>query len=396
MRLIPRAPRHLQGQGKRMRKIVIATMMAGASTLIWASFSGCSSNDTVGVGGNTGSPGGNAGQVVFKLDGSIPGGGGGAGGSGTGPLPTGDANCGIETSGTSREPADVLLVLDRSGSMNQSISGECYCDASLAGRQGTVCPDTANCSARWTSLTSAVSATLDATPGINWGLKLFSSGGSNACSVSTTVEVAISSSSAGAIQTQISGTTPSGNTPTATAVTNATAYLKTVKDQSNKVILLATDGEPNCGAGARNNSDPDVQGTIDAITAAKNAGFSVYVVGIGPSVGNLDNFAEAGGTSKYFPATSPQDLAQALSDISKAVATCNFTLSKTPPDPSNVAVYLDKNLVPKDAANGWSFGANSQSVVLNGSTCDKVMSSASSTVQVLFGCPGSLPPPNIP
>lgn len=382
-----------------MRKIFLATVMAGTSAfaLLGGLLTSCSSNDTVGVaGGSSGSHGGSAGAPIVKLDGSVGGGGGGIGGSGTGPAPTGDANCGIETSGTSREPADVLLVLDRSGSMNQSISEDCYCDPALATGGSRACSDAANCVARWPSVTTAVNATLGATNEINWGLKLFSSNGSNNCTVSNTVEVAISASSAGAIQTQISNTTPGGRTPTATAITAATAYLKTVKDQSNKVILLATDGEPNCGAGARDSNSPDVQGTVDAITAAKNAGFSVYVVGIGPSVGNLDNFAQAGGTGKYFPANSPEELATALLSISKAVATCTFTLSKEPPDPSNVAVYLDKNLVQKDAANGWSFGATAQSIVLNGAVCDKVMSGEATSVQVLFGCPGTSPPLIIP
>jgi hypothetical protein len=199
-----------------------------------------------------------------------------------------------------------------------------------------------------------------------------------------------------AIQAKITSTQPGGNTPTAQAIAAATSYLTTVKDQNTKYILLATDGEPNCASGG--NATPNVQGTVDAITAAKAAGFLVYVIGIGPQAAltNLQSFAVAGGTTNYFPATSPQALTDAFASISKAVTTCTFNLSSTPPDVNNIAVYLDKNLVAKDGANGWTLGANSLTIVLNGSACDKITSGSASQVQVLFGCPGTSPPLIIP
>ena len=73
---------------------------------------------------------------------------------------------------------------------------------------------------------------------------------------------------------------------------------------------------------------------------------------------------------------------------------CTYTLPSTPPDPNNIAVYLDKQLVVQDVVNGWSFGTSSSSIVLNGTVCDRVTSGAASTVQVIFGCTG--PPPILP
>jgi hypothetical protein len=347
-------------------------------------FAACGSPGQIGPGGGTGSGGGAAGAPSVKMDASLNGNGGSSGSGGGVIAPTGDANCGSVSNSTTRLPADVLLVLDRSGSMDYGLTIDSNC------RTG----DT-TCSARWPTLTASIDTTLAATPGINWGLKLFSTPGGAACAVNNGVEVPIASNSAAAIQAQIGNVSPANNTPTAAAVTAATAYLKTVTDQNGKYILLATDGEPNCAGGS--GTKTDLPATIAAITAAKAAGFPVYVIGIGPSVGNLDNMAQAGGTTKYYPATSAQDLTNALASISKAVATCSFTSSTPPPDPNNVAVYLDKSLVPKSATDGWTYGATEQTIVLTGTYCAKITAGTSSNVQILFGCKGSIDfPPIIP
>jgi len=370
----------------------------------WLLFGGCQAPKTLpppptSMGGSSGGQGGAGGEggtstaqtttvvpPIIDLDASAFSGAGGAFEDVAPPPPTGDANCGNLTSNTTRQPADVLLVLDRSGSMDFDTSSDSSCNNGAT-----------NCTARWPALTSAVDTTLTSTGDtVNWGLKLYSSPGGGACTVDSGVEVPISATSVADIQTTISNTTPGNNTPTAQAITAATEYLSSLTDTNGKFILLATDGEPNCGGtGSRGNTTANVQGTVDAITAANAAGFPVYVIGIGPSVGNLDNFASAGGTTNYYPATSPQDLADAFASISKLVATCVFTSTTPPPDKDNIAVYLNKNLVAMDDTDGWSFGADTSTIILNGAPCDEVMAGAGSTVQILFGCPGGPPPPSV-
>ena len=338
-----------------MKNFVVSIMIVGVTVFSFAAmlFVGCGSPDKLGQGG---SGGGISGTVVVKFDANPNSQAGSGGGGNTGAPPTPDGNCGSTTSSTQHVPADVLLVLDRSGSMDYSTTADSNCANGAA-----------NCTARWPALTSAVDATLTATSGsINWGLKLFSSSG-NGCTVNNGVEVAVSATSVANIQTLIGNTSPGGNTPTAQTITAATAYLKTVNDGNNHVILLATDGEPNCAPGGQSGT-ANVQGTIDAITAAKTAGFLVYVIGIGPSVGNLDNFAVAGGTANYYPASSPQALADAFSSISKAVTTCSFTSRHGPARPQQRRGLPGQEAwSAKTPANGWSFGANNQTIVLNGS-----------------------------
>ena len=380
-----------------MKKLLFTTIIAGTTVCssIAIMFLGCGSQDKIGnpgTGSSTGL-GGIAGAPVLNLDASATGRGGSSGQD-----PTADANCGSATSSTSQTPADVLLVLDRSGSMDESIAEECYCDPAKVTRGSNIkaCATTAGCTTRWQSVTSALTTTLTNTPGIGWGLKFFSSpngSGSNAsCYVSNGADVKIGSTTAAAdIQTQISHTSPANNTPTAAAITAATAYLKTVTDPNNKVILLATDGEPNCKAGGAS-GDGDVPGTTTAIKAALAAGFKVYVIGIGPSVGNLDSFAQSGGTDKSFPATTPQDLTNALLAISHAVAACTFTVTAPKDGTSNIAVYLGGQPAP---STDWTYNATTQTVAITGATCDAIKSATTAqTVQVYFGC-GEPPPPKI-
>jgi hypothetical protein len=276
----------------------------------------------------------------------------------------------------------MLIVLDRSLSMTWSIAADASCAAGAT-----------NCTDRWTAVKTAVTATVSATPSIEWGLELFASPNDGNCGVVNAPQVPIAANTATTIQAQIAAIGPSSYTPTAAAINAATAYLKTVQDGNIKAILLATDGEPNCGSG-QNSAASDLPNTLAALQAASGAGFPVYVIGIGPSVGNLNNMAQAGGTDTYYPATSPQQLSDALTKISTVVGSCSFAAASSPPDPTLVSVYVDKQLVPKDANNGWTFGATTSTIVLTGSVCANVMSGASSQVEILFGCP-NVPPPGV-
>jgi hypothetical protein len=385
-----------------MKKLIVSTVLAGAlvSSIVVSGFLGCSSPDKLGEGNGNPGNGGSGGTPVIKLDGGASNPGqGGAGGKGTSSSPpTGDANCGSQTANTTREPPDVLLVLDRSSSMFYTISQDCFCSDADAAAAGTtsfqLCADTTNCQTRWSAVKPAVTDTVANAKDVNWGLKFFPTAGVAQCSVSNTMEVEIGPNNADTIKGQVDNATVSLSTPTTAALKAATTYLKSLTDNRPRFILLATDGEPNCANGQINRTD--VPGAANAAKAAYDAGFPVFVVGIGPNLGNLSQLASAGGTKDYYPVSSPQDLVNAFADISKVVASCTFTLSSTPPDINNIGVYLDKNLVEKDPTNGWSLGGGNKTVILNGDSCDKVTSGKATEVQLLFGCPGQPPPLTIP
>jgi len=120
----------------------------------------------------------------------------------------------------------------------------------------------------------------------------------------------------------------------------------------------------------------------------------VYVIGIGPNLSNLTQLAKVGGTTDFYPVDSPQGLVDALSSISKLVGSCSFKSDQAPPDPSNIAVYVNGQIVTQDATNGWTFGADAQEIVLTGDACSQISKGNQVDVQILFGCQGqpSFPP----
>jgi hypothetical protein len=312
------------------------------------------------------------------------------GDGGHGPSPSADANCGNSATTMTQVPADLLLVLDRSGSMTNSISDD------------TICDPGSGCSQRWATMVAAMRAVLASSPAsIQWGLKLFSSPGITTgsgstpagCVVSPGVEVPLGTGNADTLVADIATTEPNFNTPTRAAIETALAYLKTANDGRSKYILLATDGEPNCAAAGPYATSPDLEATLATIAQAKAAGILVYVIGVGISSANLDEMARQGGTGSFYPARSPQSLTAALNSIVGIVASCVYTMSAVPPDPGNLGVYLDKQLVARSDADGWSLGGP-DSVVFHGRACEGIKAGTYRSVQVLFGCPGTpgLPP----
>lgn len=95
---------------------------------------------------------------------------------------------------------------------------------------------------------------------------------------------------------------PIGETPTGAAIRGACDYVtahKSANPGRSPAVLLVTDGEPKAPA------TPDCNPTLsDAGQAAKtcyeDAGIPVYVLGVGPSLDNLDLIAESGGTESAY------------------------------------------------------------------------------------------------
>jgi hypothetical protein len=299
------------------------------------------------------------------------------GGSGPGQPVDTTKTCGLQTYKLQHRPAELVLVLDRSGSMLEPAM------------------DGATTS-KWDDVTAAVDETIMKTQAaVQWGLKVFPSGDED-CSVAPGLDVPTAGMNYARVFAAIAThPPPSTGTPTVQAIAQTVAYLQSVKSNNARYLLLATDGQPNCSDGSLT---PDPDGAVQAVQAAAAAGFHTFVVGVATgsdAVDTLDRMAVAGGepragTPKYYPVTSRGDLVAALNLITGLVSNCVFPLGTQPPSPDAVAVDVGTVRVARDTSHrdGWDYDASGTAVQVYGPACDRIKMSDGQDVKITYGCPG--------
>jgi hypothetical protein len=112
---------------------------------------------------------------------------------------------------------------------------------------------------------------------------------------------------------------PTGETPTGPAIRGACQYTGTFKQQNPGhvvVILLVTDGEPKTPSTKTEAcSEITVQDAYNAAVECAATGVKTYVLGVGPSLANLNAIAEGGETSKAYLVEGGDASAQILSAL---------------------------------------------------------------------------------
>jgi len=340
------------------------------------------SNGTTGAGGATG-------VGASSGIGASPGIGLTSGGNGDVGLPT---SCGQTNVQVMPEPPDILIVQDKSLSMNQDASGA---DCTTAG-----------CS-KWSQVSTAMASVVATTDtNVNWGLIFF--GTDNQCGVTSRPVVPVAPMSGSKVQMAFSTNQPSSYTPTATAVDAAVTYMKSLNDTNPKYLLLATDGLPNCGAGGGrqgNITADDSPAAEAAVTNARNAGFPTFVVGIATASDQMatntlntmavnGGFPQQGAATQYYSVSDTAGLEAVLNQIVGMVASCTIPLTNVPSNLSNVAVSAKDSTgktieIQPDPNNGWSYTNGQMNVIrLNGSSCDNLQSGAYTDFQFLYACAG--------
>jgi hypothetical protein len=281
-----------------------------------------------------------------------------------------DTSCGGMQFALQQIPPNVMLVLDRSGSMNESIGG-------------------GSATTKWSDLKSAIqSLVTNYDSQIRLGASIFSSDGN--CGAGNITPMAPNNGST--VMSQVNAGGPGGNTPTAATLDKVRTQGMLGDPTRDNVVVLATDGLPNCG-------DVDVAGKIDALYAL-NPPVKTYVIGVGDGTASdpmlLNAWADAGHTARmgathYYQANSPTDLKSAFDAIVSGIVSCTFKMSQPAPDPSQLYVWSNGTPVSMDPANGFTYDDMAQSVTLHGTSCDALKANPNTKIQVVYGCPA--PPP---
>lgn len=307
-------------------------------------------------------------------------------------------------------PPDILIVMDRSTSMTANASGEFCQDGTTTGSGVGNCGD----ESKWAQTIVAIKAVVEGTQKtVNWGM-FWLGNEPTQCGVGKAPVVPITSGdSYTPIQEALDGNDFSGQsgTPTAAAVKSAVNYLKSLTEPNPKYLLIATDGEPNCAGGGGGGgfgggiSTVDATGATDAVTAAVDAGFPTFVVGIATTDNSvasdaLDAMAVAGGNpqegaeTKYYAVADTESLTDALNKIIGLATSCTISLENAPSGDWTIAIAAEDASgklvkVENDETSGWVYTdeATRKSIELKGSACDNLKNGTYSNLQFVYTCP---------
>jgi hypothetical protein len=350
------------------------------------------------------------------------GGSGGAGGGGGGDvIIDGDAACVAEPRAGEQVPLDLFFMVDKSGSMTCPVG-----QPGMNCTNGQMPVPPVN---RWTSIKEALNsfASSTASNGLGMGLAFFplmanGNSGSLLCRpqdyATPVVQIGALPGAAGAIQNALNMPMPAGSTPTVPALSGAvqyaTGYAQTHPGRT-VAIVFATDGVPTeCTS---NNNTIDGAEAVAAAALTGTPPIRTYVLGVGPRLDNLNNIAVAGGTTKAHLVESggSTELITALNEIRKNALTCDYQIPIIPGKPLdfryvNIKVRIGappamEQLIGRvdDAAAcgtspGWYFDApvssSPKKITLCPATCDPMLKTMGSTMNVLIGCQVIVRPPN--
>lgn len=296
-----------------------------------------------------------------------------------------DASCGEQTSEIEIVEAttpDLLIVLDRSGSMSSPIN-----------------PLNPFAPSKWSIMKStlnSIATTYEAE--IRMGLSSFPS--DTSCGVAQGTDVDVDLNAQQEIATYLDDHGPQGQTPAHLALQSALAIFQSLpSNPAGQYVLFATDGVPNCV-----DSDEDAgDETVAAVEALAMEGIPTYVLGFGDifglDPGILDDAALAGGVVKaggpphYYHANSASDLEMALESIASGilVPSCSFEITEDPPDPDLVTVSLGGDPVPRDPQHesGWDYDPDDPGIItFYGDYCSSIQDGSAGEASFVFGCPG--------
>ncbi len=327
-----------------------------------------------------------------------------------------DAACATRTAEAQRRPMNLLLVLDRSGSMADN--------------------------GKWTAAVAAIrSLVMRLDDETRVGITFFpaaSAPDQAATYASPAIPVGALRDTRATILSRLSSTSPNGNTPMSCALQGSTAYYRGFTLDGSHNTVLITDGIPTeectdtnaqCGAipnlldlaafmrwaACRDEAGKNAVRVAVTLAQRETPPIRTFVCGT-PEASDtfLSDLAVSGGSARTSDCRASQschyslragsfetDLTNAFNEIRGRALSCEFDINVDPSmvDPTRVNVNYQGNgdmssrLVPRDVdhRDGWDYSAGMRSIVLYGPTCDRLRTDAAARVRIVFGCPTATP-----
>ena len=374
-----------------VRRCVLAVVSSGFAAAI-----ACSAADggSDGAGASSGSHGGNAGNMLLD---------GGADSS--------MQTCATSTATASLLPSYLQFLCDTSGSMN--------CKTTDPPNLGC---DPGDPQSKWVLTRGALESAVDTLPsGTSAGAITFpNSNGGNCFSNKAAVPMAALDNAQKQLIAQVlNSSTPGGATPTEDAYLFAIQSFASVEPDSNKFIVLITDGMPSISQGCQGNGY-DAVPAAPLITDAADAlaqGIKTFVIGSPGSESfrsDLSKMASAGGTAQpgcsdsgpdycHLDMTTQPDFGKAIADALNAIASQTISCVFNVPAPEDGGT-LDPNLVnvtytpsggtpeyilqdnSTPCSSGWHYSSDQKQIILCEDTCKTVQADQGASITIEFGC----------
>lgn len=289
-------------------------------------------------------------------------------------------DCGQVNVGFAPQTPTVVLLVDQSGSMTEAFGN------------GT----------RWDVLHDVL---MDPTTGVvsqlenqvRFGLALYT-GTDQDCPAISQVNIAIGNRDE--IEAVYGAAAPIQETPTGDAINEILPGIVGFNEPGQKIIVLATDGEPDtCAVPNPQNGQPEA---IAAAQAAYQAGVNTYIIAVGSDVSlqHQQDMANAGagkpldgsqGNAPYYPAGDQAALVAAFNEIINGVRSCILDISKAidPEKAGEGHVYIDGVEIGYQDPNGWQLN-NPTQIELLGTSCEAIQN-GNHTVTGVFDCTAIIP-----
>jgi Mg-chelatase subunit ChlD len=301
------------------------------------------------------------------------------------------AACATSNVDATVKPLDLLVLLDKSGSMAQS--------------------------RKWFAVTGAIKSFLasETSAGVGVGIQFFPAVAICNEENYAVPRVEISSDEEGraAIAQALDAEYPDGNTPMAPALFGAVKYAHEralAHPERNVAILLATDGLPDntCQFSTTGVPANTIDGVVEIARAARAQvpRVSIAVIGVGSALGELTRIASAAGTNEAAIVGDGVDqeavFLKALERVQRKTVACDYPVEdgEKKIDFSQVNVTFQRSRAKEalvgvaspeaceGVANGWHFDdpANPKRIELCGETCRRLRDSDDGRIALVFGC----------